>query len=84
MKSLVDSGLTLPSPVRATGTITTSIDRREVGRRLLQFFLYDGIIRGVSPDGKLFEHEIDLELCKKFLAGLKSNKIKGCRRSLKQ
>ncbi|MGD9081359.1 MAG: radical SAM protein [Desulfobacterales bacterium] len=84
MKSLVDSGLTLPSPVRATGTITTLIDRREVGRRLLQFFLYDGIIRGVSPDGKLFEHEIDLELCKKFLAGLKSNKIKGCRRSLKQ
>ncbi len=84
MKSLVDSGLPLPRPVPATGTITTSIDRREVGRRLLQFFLYDGIIRGVSPDGEVFEHEIDLELSKKFLAGLKSIKINGCRRSLKQ
>ena len=84
MKSLVDSGSPLPGPVPATGTITTSIGRREIGRRLLQFFLYDGIIRGVSPDGEVFEHEIDLELSKKFLEDLKPIKIKGCRRSRKQ
>jgi hypothetical protein len=79
MKSLVDSGLPLPHPVPATGTINTSIDRREIGRQLLQFFLYDGIIRGVSPDGVVFEHEIDLDLCKKFLAGIKTIRIRGCK-----
>jgi anaerobic magnesium-protoporphyrin IX monomethyl ester cyclase len=78
MKSLIDSGLPLPRPAQATSAITTSIDRREVGRQLLQFFLYDGIIRGVNPDGEVFEHEIDLELCKKFLAGIKSIRIRGC------
>ena len=78
MKSLIDSGLPLPRPAQAASAITTSIDRREVGRQLLQFFLYDGIIRGVNPDGEVFEHEIDLELCKKFLAGIKSIRIRGC------
>jgi hypothetical protein len=79
MKSLIDSGLTLPRPAQATSAITTSIDRREAGRQLLQFFLYDGIIRGVNPDGEVFEHEIDLELSKKFLAGIKSIRIRGCK-----
>jgi radical SAM superfamily enzyme YgiQ (UPF0313 family) len=79
MKSLIDSGLPLPRPGPATSTITTSIDRREVGRQLLQFFLYDGIIRGASPDGEVFEHEIDMDLCKKFIAGIKSIRIRGCK-----
>ena len=79
MKSLVDSGLPLPRPAQAGSTIPTSIDRREAGRRLLQFFLYDAIIRGISPDGEVFEHEIDLELCKKFLAAMRSIRIRGCR-----
>jgi hypothetical protein len=79
MKSLIDSGLPLPRPVPATSTITTSTDRREVGRQLLQFFLYDGMIRGIGPDGEVYEHEIDLELSKKFLAGIKSTRIRGCK-----
>jgi len=78
MKSLIDSGLPLPDPAQATDGISTSNDRREVGRQLLQFFLYDGIIRGLSPDGEVFEHEIDLDLSKKFLAGLKAINVIGC------
>jgi hypothetical protein len=79
MKSLVDSGLPLPLPAKAESTIPASMDRRQTGCRLLQFFLYDGIIRGLGPDGEVFEHEIDLELCKKFLAGLESIRIRGCK-----
>ena len=79
MKSLIDSGLPLPRPVPATNTITTAIDRGEVGRQLLQFFLYDGIIRGIGPDGEVYEHEIDLELCKKFLTDIKSTRMRGCK-----
>jgi radical SAM superfamily enzyme YgiQ (UPF0313 family) len=79
MKSLIDSGLPLPRPAPATSAITTSIDRREVGRQLLQFFLYDGIIRGVGPDCEVYEHEIDLKLSKKFIADIKSIRMRGCK-----
>lgn len=79
MKSLIDGGQSLPDPAPATDCITNPNDRNNTGRQLLQFFLYDGIIRGVSPGGEVFEHEIDLELCKKFLAGIKSIRIRGCK-----
>ena len=77
MKSLVDSNLPLPEPAPVFNRITISKDRREAGRQLLQFFLDDGIIRGVSRNGELFAHEIDLELSKKFIAGLESIDLKG-------
>jgi radical SAM superfamily enzyme YgiQ (UPF0313 family) len=79
IKSLIDSGQPLPDAEPASACITNPNDRNNAGRQLLQFFLYDGIIRGVSPDGDVFEHEIDLELCKKFLAGIKSIRVRGCK-----
>ena len=79
MKSIVDSGRPLPDPAPAADFITDPSDRDNAGRQLLQFFLDDGIIRGVGPDGDVFAHEIALGLSKKFLAGLKTIKIKGCR-----
>jgi hypothetical protein len=84
MKSLVDSGLPLPDPAPATARITNPNDRNDAGRQLLQFFLYDGVIRGISPHAEVFDHEISLELSKKFLAGLKLIKIKGCRSGREQ
>lgn len=77
IKSLVDSGLKLPQPAPATAFITNPADRRAAGKQLLQFFLYDGRIRGVSPHGEVYVHEVSLDLSKKFLAGLKSIDIKG-------
>ena len=82
MKSLDDSGMPLPRPARAGSRIPVSIDRREAGLKLLQFFLYDGIIRGLGPNGEVFEHENDLQLCKKFLAGIKSIRIRGVKISI--
>jgi radical SAM superfamily enzyme YgiQ (UPF0313 family) len=79
MKSLIDSEQPLPDPAPAGDCIINPKDRPNAGRQLLQFFLYDGIIRGVDPDGDVYEHEIDLELCKKFLAGIKSIRIRGCK-----
>lgn len=79
MKSLIDSKIPLPRPVKASSDIPVSIDRRETGRQLLKFFLYDGIIRGVNSDGEVFEHEVDLQLCKNFLAGMRSIQIRGCK-----
>jgi radical SAM superfamily enzyme YgiQ (UPF0313 family) len=79
MKSLIDGGQSLPDPAPATACIPNPNDRNNAGRQLLQFFLYDGIIRGVGPDGDVFEHEIDLKLSKKFLAAIKSIRIRGCK-----
>jgi hypothetical protein len=79
IKSLIDSGQPLPDAEPASTCITNPNDRNNTGRQLLRFFMYDGIIRGVGPDGDVFEHEIDLELCKKFLAGIKSIRIRGCK-----
>ena len=80
MKSLVDNGLPLPDPAPASACITNPNDRQSAGRQLLQFFLYDGVIRGMSPHGEIFDHEISQELSKKFMAGLKSIEIRGCQR----
>lgn len=79
IKSLIDSGLPMPQPMPASRSTAAPDNRREAGRRLLQFFLYDGIIRGVSPEGEVFEHEVDLELSKEFLAGINSIRIRGCK-----
>jgi len=79
MKSLIDSGRSLPPPAKAVNGISAPEDRREAGRQLLQFFLYDAIIRGVSLAGEVFEHEIDRQLSEKFMTGLKSIRIRGCK-----
>ncbi len=79
IKSLIDSGVSLPQPAQPVKYTTATGDRKEIGRQLLQYFLYDGIIRGASPQGEVFEHETDLELSKKFLAGMKSIQIRGCK-----
>ena len=77
MKSIVDSGLELPDPAPAADEIVHSTERRIAGMKLLQSYLYDGKIRGASPQGEIYEHEISVELSKHFLAGLKSINIKG-------
>jgi hypothetical protein len=77
MKALIDRGQQLPPAAPATTTIANPADRRPAGKQLLQFFLHDGKIRGISPQGEVYAHEASLELSKKFLAGLKSINIKG-------
>ena len=80
IKSLIDSGRPIPDPEPATERIAHLSNRREAGIRLLQFFLHDGRIRGVSPDGEVFEHVIAQELSEKFLAKLKLIQIRGCKK----
>ncbi|MGD9285943.1 MAG: radical SAM protein [Desulfobacterales bacterium] len=77
MKALIDRGQQLPPAAPATTTIANPADRQPAGKQLLQFFLHDGKIRGISPQGEVYAHEASLELSKKFLAGLKSINIKG-------
>lgn len=42
-------------------------NRKQTGEKLLQWFLHDGIIRGVDTQGNVFEHAVDLSLSKEFI-----------------
>jgi hypothetical protein len=78
MKSLIDQGIDFeaePSGVSNRGP--ASENRQEAGIRLLQMFLTDGNIRGITPDGRIYAHEVSLELTRRFRNGLRSLKIKG-------
>jgi radical SAM superfamily enzyme YgiQ (UPF0313 family) len=44
--------------------------RRAIGKKLLGFFLRDGIIYGVGPEGDLFRHLTSEALCRDFIDGM--------------
>ncbi len=72
IKGLLADGLDLPPPSRSVRTVLPETDRRKAGLRLLSWFLGDGKIRGILPDGKVYEHGTDPELSRMFLQGLMS------------
>ncbi len=78
IKSMVDAGLPLPSPrpLHSDDIITTD-DRFTAGIRLLQRFLHDGIICGITVDGKPFEHRTESTLTRTFIDKLKNIPIRG-------
>jgi anaerobic magnesium-protoporphyrin IX monomethyl ester cyclase len=45
--------------------------RESVGKELLERFLADGAIRGISPEGEVFQHPADENLCRLFLEGVR-------------
>jgi len=77
MKSLLDQKIPLPGASSAALSINDPTDRLTTGRQLLSRFLADGKIRGITPDGDIFEHYISENLSRQFLQGLKSIKIRG-------
>ncbi len=71
MKSLVSNlgGMSARLPA-STGLPHGTGERIQVGRHLLSLFLHDGKIRGMTPEGEVYEHKVSVELCRKFLQGL--------------
>ena len=57
--------------------INNPADRMETSRRLLSKFLHDGKIRGVTPEGEVFEHLISEKLANAFLTGLAAIDLRG-------
>lgn len=78
IKSLLDAGQPLPSP-RPLGSdsLASDMDRTQLGTVLLQAFLHDGVIRGVSPDGEVYPHRVSAELCEAFVRGLGGITLRG-------
>jgi radical SAM superfamily enzyme YgiQ (UPF0313 family) len=78
IKSLIDTGIGVtmgvpPGEIR----ISNPADRIETSRLLLSKFLHDGKIRGVTPQGQVFEHLISEKLTDAFLTGLAAVDLRG-------
>ncbi len=77
MKHLLDHGLSIPEPSQAACAAPDPQDRIAAGRHLLARFLADGRIRGLTPDGEVYEHRISQDLAERFLRGLSQINLKG-------
>ncbi len=69
IKLLESEGISLPLP-SDEDIAEIGNDRRAIGIRLLSRFLHDGRIRGVTPEGEVFEHQISGELTEKFVRNI--------------
>jgi radical SAM superfamily enzyme YgiQ (UPF0313 family) len=79
MKSLLDAGTPIPDASSATIRIDTLDNRIEIGKQLIGKFLHDGRIRGVTPQGEIYDHLISDSVSLEFVAGLAKIKLKGTR-----
>ena len=70
MKHLMASGIPIPPPTPVDKYLDPSLDRQQVGLKLLGTFLWDGGIRGIEPDGTVYDHRVSDNLCRRFLEGL--------------
>ncbi len=83
MKHLVDITGKIPDPEPFIGCATLPVtDRETVSQKMLQWFLYDGKIRGVTDTGLVYDHMSDHHLVEKFIKELKTIEIKGIKRSI--
>ncbi len=72
IKRLVDKGMSIPDPESfSTTKPITAHDRINTGIKLLSWFLDDGIIRGITKNGEVYEHKTDLKLTGIYIKGLK-------------
>ena len=78
IKALLDRGERIPAgrPYSAPLMPPTG-DRLQLGRALLRWFRHDAKIRGVTPEGEVYEHPVDRNLTRMFLRGLKRIPIRG-------
>ncbi|MDD2390137.1 MAG: radical SAM protein [Desulfobacterales bacterium] len=71
IKSLADEGIKIPGPLpMAQIRIEPDDSRRQKGIKLLQGFLSDGHIRGMTPHGEIVTHRVSAGLTNQFIQGL--------------
>ena len=51
--------------------------RIENGKNLLRMFFDDGKIRGITPEGDIYEHNISIELSRRFIKKLQRISVRG-------
>ncbi|MFH2091818.1 MAG: radical SAM protein, partial [Pseudomonadota bacterium] len=78
MKALMDMDGCLPKPEKFSWRkMNVAHDRTTLSKKILQGFLFDGIIRGVMPDGEIYQQQIDQDLAHQFVLKIKQIQIIG-------
>jgi len=78
MKQLMDTKQNIPESKPFVDQKKTACkDRQTISEEILQWFLHDGKIRGVSPDGEIYTHITDNDLTRKFIQQIKTIPIAG-------
>ena len=75
MKRLIGRGESLPPPQAPPDTVGQTTDRLALGREVIAWFLYDGVIRGVDADGRVYAHRAAAHLTTMFRDRLKQIEI---------
>lgn len=71
MKSLSERGSDIPGPTPYPEGLPLDMkNRNKIGKQLLRWFLDDGYIRGVTPDGAIYKHAISNHLTNQFIEAL--------------
>jgi len=78
MKHLMDTTGKIPeAKVFSNSNKAIPSDRQTLSQKLLQWFLHDGIIRGVLPDTTIYSHISDPDLTRQFIERIKRISIAG-------
>lgn len=78
MKLLIDTKGIIPKPEAFSGhKLHPNLNRQELSEKLLQWFFYDGNIRGVRPNGDVYLHVTDNTLTQAFIKRLETTSISG-------
>ena len=78
MKHLIDSDGFIPEPELFSHQQAAAFSSREnLSKTLLQWFLYDGKIRGAQAGGKIYTHIADSVLTQQFIERIKTIPIAG-------
>ena len=78
IKLLIDRRHKMPAPAPFKETEKLNFKNRvQTGKLLLQWFLYDGQIRGLGAGGEVLTHKIAPELADQFIKGLNQIRIRG-------
>ena len=68
IKQLKKNRETLPEPRPFTRPAAFhTMDRTEIGRNILSWFLYDGQIRGMTKEGEIYAHQASSSLTRRFI-----------------
>jgi anaerobic magnesium-protoporphyrin IX monomethyl ester cyclase len=76
-KHLIATGVAVPQPAPVEGRVDPTLDRQEIGLKLLAAFLMDGGIRGIEADGTVYDHRVSARLCRRFSAGWQAGPMRG-------
>ena len=79
IKSLLDKGIPIPNASSTDIRIDSPAGRLDIGQQLVGKFLNDGRIRGVTPQGEVYDHLISKSVSREFVAGLAKINIRGAR-----